>query len=113
MKIVLLLLLVAACSKKEKAAGPVVGSCQSSPALCEQYEGDAKYVGRQKDACGKGSTWTDAPCATANVIGSCRESHGWTRTRHHYRGIEGQANPAVEKAKAECGAYGTWVEPSP
>ena len=81
MKILLALLLVASCKSEKKAAGPVHGSCQSSPAVCEEYEGDAKYVGRQKDGC-KGATWSDAPCVTANLAGSCRETHGWTRTRH-------------------------------
>jgi hypothetical protein len=110
---VLLALALAACSK-DKPAAPTRGSCQSSPAVCEDYEStDAKYVARQRDACKGVGTWTDAPCAPGALIGSCREEHGWTRTRRYYRSIEGAVDPAVEKAKAECGAYGTWVEPSP
>ena len=113
MKLAALVLLLVACSK-DKPAAVSRASCQSSPAVCEDYEStDAKYIERQRAACKGVGTWSDAPCATANVVGSCREEHGWIRTRRFYRGIEGQANPAVAKAKAECGAYGTWVEPSP
>lgn len=111
--IVLLLALVACSKSKPEPAGPTRGSCQSSPAVCEDYESaDAKYLARQKAACVGVGTWADTACATANVAGSCRESHGWTRTRHYYRGVEGQPNPAVDQAKVECGAYGTWVEPA-
>ena len=111
MKLAALVLMLVACSKSSKTDAPVLrGSCQSSPAICEDYEStDAKYLARQKAGCT--ATWTDAACAPANLAGSCRETHGWVRTRHYYRGVEGQANPAVDKAKAECGAYGTWVEP--
>jgi hypothetical protein len=114
MKLAALLLIALVACGKDKPAAVVRASCQASPAVCEDYEStDAKYIGRQRDACKGVGTWSDAPCATANVAGSCRETHGWTRTRRFYRGIEGQANPAVEQAKVECGAYGTWVEPSP
>lgn len=106
---VALLLVLVACTSSKPAA-PVRGSCQSAPSVCEEYEStDAKYIARQKAGCQ--GTWQAAACAPANILGSCREEHGWIRTRHYYRGVEGQANPAVEKAKAECGAYGTWLEP--
>lgn len=112
MKLALALALLVACSKSKPAA-ETLGSCQSSPAVCEEYEStDAKYLARQRDACKGVGTWTDARCPVAGIAGSCREAHGWIRTRHYYRGIEGQPNPAVDKAKAECSAYGTWVEPS-
>ena len=111
MKLALLLLLVA-CSKDKPAV--TVGSCQASPAICEEYDStDPKFLARQRDGCTKPAVWRDAACPKGNVIGSCREKHQWTRTRHFYRGIEGQPNPAAETAKNECGAYGTWVEPSP
>lgn len=113
MKLAALILVLVACSK-DKPAAPTRGSCQSSPAVCEDYESaDPKYLGRQRDACKGVGTWNDAPCANANLLGSCREEHGWIRTRRFYLGVEGQANPAVQQAKTECGAYGTWVEPSP
>lgn len=106
----LLLVVVAACSKKASApAGPIVASCQSAPGVCEQYESpDAKYIERQKTGCQ--GTWRAAACAPANIAGRCREAHGWIRTRIYYRGIEGEENPAVAEAKAQCGAYGTWSE---
>jgi len=114
MKLAALLLLLALGCSKDKPAAITRGSCQSSPATCEDYEStDKKYIGRQRDACKGVGTWADTPCATANLVGSCREEHGFVRTRRFYRGIEGQANPGVDKAKSECGAYGTWVEPSP
>jgi hypothetical protein len=109
MKLAALLLVLVACSKSKPAAGVVRGSCQSAPAVCEEYEStDAKYMERQKAGCN--GTWKVAACAPANVAGRCREEHGWVRTRIYYRGIEGEENPAVEKAKAECGAYGTWSQ---
>jgi hypothetical protein len=108
---ILALVLLVACSQSKPAA-VIRGSCQSSPSVCEDYEStDAKYIARQRSAC-TGGTWTDTACPPANLAGSCRESHGWTRTRHYYRGVEGQPNPAAERAKAECSAYGTWVEPT-
>ena len=110
---ILVVLALAACGKKKVEPVVVRASCQASPSVCEEYESvDTRYVARQKSACTGVGTWAETPCNTANLVGSCREVHGWTRTRHYYRGIEGQPNPAVDKAKVECGAYGTWVEPA-
>jgi hypothetical protein len=107
MRIVLLLALVASC--KSEPATAHRGSCQSSPTQCEDYESkDKKFVAGQKAACKGVGTWSDAPCPTANLLGSCRESHGWSRTRHHYAG----SPLAIDRVKVECGAYGTWIEPA-
>jgi hypothetical protein len=109
MKLAALLLVVLVACSKSTPVGPVRGSCQSAPGVCEEYEStDAKYIARQKAGCV--GTWKAEACALGGVVGRCREEHGWIRTRVYYRGVEGQANPAVEKAKAECGAYGTWSE---
>ena len=105
MRFVVLLALVACKSE------PTVhrGSCRASPVTCEDYEAkDKKFIDGQKTACKGIGTWSDALCPTANVAGSCRESHGWARTRHHYAGTQ----LALDKTKVECGAYGTWIEPA-
>lgn len=104
---VALLLALVACSKSKPAEVVVRGSCQSSPAVCEDYEStDAKYIKRQLDACT--GSWKPTACPAANKAGSCKEARGWIRTRHYYRGAEGEDNPAVAEAKAQCAAYGTW-----
>lgn len=81
------------------------GSCQAA-ALCEDYESkDKKFVDGQRASCT--GTWSANACPTTNRLGSCRESHGWTRTRHHYAGT----TLDLERTKIECGAYGTWLSP--
>ena len=103
MRIALLLVLLFGCKKADDKL--LAGSCKSSPAVCEDYTStDAKYIGRQRDACKGVGTWTDAACPTEGVVASCREEHGWTRTRRYY-------TPVDEKVKAECAAYGTWLSP--
>ncbi|HET9485047.1 MAG TPA: hypothetical protein VFO79_13895 [Xanthomonadales bacterium] len=103
MRIALVALLLIACKSEPRTPR---GSCQTA-ATCEDYQGDGKFVDGQRAACKGVGTWSDAACPTANLLGSCRETHGWTRTRHHYVGT----SQVIDKIKVECGAYGTWVEP--
>jgi hypothetical protein len=102
MRIALLLLLVA-CGKSER---PKVPSACITLTTCEEYQTDKKsYLEGRKNECKTANgTWAELPCPAEAMAGGCREQQKeWTRTRY-YKVVD-------EKVKAECGAYGTWVDP--
>ncbi len=102
-----IVLALAACKGKSETV--TRASCQAS-ASCEDYDSKtASYIdGRKKECASVKGTWATAACPTENLLGSCKETTAtWTRTRNYYVG--GGAD--IAKTKAECGAYGTWIEP--
>lgn len=102
-----LVLALAAC--KQTAGAPTHASCATpTTKQCEDYQGDAAFLASRKKDCTAG-TWATTACPTTNVLGSCREQHAaWTRTRHYYPG----AAVELPRTKAECGGFGTWLEPA-
>jgi len=112
MRILLLLAVVAACNKGKSEPAATKASCHTSASQsCEEYEstGKAYLDSRSKDCKQIAGVWSTTACPTAGLLGSCRETTpNWTRTRHYYAG----ASIELEKTKAECGAFGKWIEPA-
>ncbi len=117
-----------------KDAAPTITrtSCEvATTQTCEDYESQTPvFTKSRREECDEvKGTWRTAACPTAALAGSCAEvTKKWTRIRRYYQvaapaassapgpgspaavtGAAAGTQPALERLKVECGAYGTWT----